>query len=111
MKKADNSAISENKGKQEASNYHKEMEKQAAEALGKQLAGQTVVIKIKCGENGKTFGSVGSKEIAEELNKKGFNVDKRKIAINENIKTIGSYQITAKLHPQVSCKINVEVVG
>ncbi|MBE7074325.1 MAG: 50S ribosomal protein L9 [Clostridiales bacterium] len=111
VKKADNSAISENKGKQEANDYHKEMEKQAAQALSKQIEGQNIVIKIKCGENGKTFGSVGSKEIAEELNKKGFNVDKRKIEVKEPIKTIGTYQITAKLHPQVSAKFKVEVVG
>lgn len=111
VKKADNSAISENNSKKEANDYHKEMEKQAAEALGKKLQDAKVIIKIKCGENGKTFGSVGSKEIAEALEKQGFNVDKRKIEVKEPIKAIGSYQITAKLHPCVSVKFNVEIIG
>ncbi|MBQ8444079.1 MAG: 50S ribosomal protein L9, partial [Clostridia bacterium] len=55
-KKADSSAISENNSKKEANDYHKEMEKQAAEAVGKKLENARVTIKIKCGENGKTFG-------------------------------------------------------
>ena len=110
-KKADSSAISENNSKKEANDYHKEMEKQAAEAVGKKLENARVTIKIKCGENGKTFGSVGSKEICDALSKEGFDVDKRKIDLKEPIKTIGTYQITAKLHPKVSAKFTVEIVG
>ena len=87
------------------------MEKQAAEALGKKLANVKVVVKIKCGENGKTFGSVGSKEICEALKTQGYDVDKRKIELKDPIKTIGSYSVVAKLHSQVSVKLNVEVVG
>ena len=85
------------------------MEKQAAQELGKKMQGATVVLKIKCGENGKTFGSVGSKEISEGLKKLGFDVDKRKIDLKEPLKTIGSYQISAKLHSEVSVKFNVEI--
>lgn len=110
-KKADSSAISENNSKKEANDYHKEMEKQAAEALGKKIANATVTVKIKCGENGKTFGSVGSKEIADALAKMGYDVDKRKIDLKEPIKTIGTYVVTAKLHSQVQTKFNVEIVG
>ena len=110
-KKADSSAISENNSKKEANDYHKEMEKQAAEALGKKLEGTTVTIKIKCGENGKTFGSVGSKEIADALSKQGYDVDKRKIELKEPLKTIGTYKITAKLHSQVNAEFTLEIVG
>lgn len=108
-RKADNSAISENNNRKAANDYHKEMEKQAAQELGKKMQGATVVLKIKCGENGKTFGSVGSKEISEGLKKLGFDVDKRKIDLKEPLKTIGSYQISAKLHSEVSVKFNVEI--
>ena len=108
-RKADNGAISENNSKKEASDYHKEMEKQAAQELGKKLANANVVVKIKCGENGKTFGSVSSKEIADALKTMGFEVDKRKIDVKEPIKALGLYQITIKLHSEVSTKINLEI--
>lgn len=110
-RKADNSAISENKIKQSANDYHKEMERQEAVALGEKIKGCKLIAKIKCGENGKTFGSINPKEISELLKNKGFDVDKRKIDLKEPIKTIGSYEIVIKLHPQVSTKVMLSVVG
>lgn len=110
-RRADNSAISENNSQKEAKDYHKEMEKQAAQELGKKLQNAKVVVKIKCGENGKTFGSVSSKEVADALKTMGYDVDKRKIEIKEPLKTIGLYTITVKLHSEVSVKINVEVIA
>lgn len=110
-RKADNGAISENKMKKEANDYHKEMQKQDAIALAQKINGTKIVVKIKCGENGKTFGSVTSKEIADELNKKGFDIDKRKIELKEPLKTIGLYDVSAKLHPEVSAKFKVEIIG
>lgn len=110
-RKADNSAISENKIKKEANEFHKEMQKQDAMTLAKKINGTKVVVKIKCGENGKTFGSVTSKEIAEALNQKGFDIDKRKIELKEPLKTIGVYDVSAKLHPDVSAKFKIEIVG
>lgn len=108
-RKADNSAISENNSKKEANDYHKEMEKQAAQKMGKELENKTVVVKIKCGENGKTFGSVTSKEVAESLKTMGYDVDKRKIEIKEPLKTIGEYSVNIKLHSEVSTKINLQI--
>ena len=110
-RKADNSAISENKIKKEATEFHKEMQKHDAMTLAKEINGTKVVVKIKCGENGKTFGSVTSKEIAEALNQKGFDIDKRKIELKEPLKTIGVYDVSAKLHPEVSAKFKIEIVG
>lgn len=110
-KRADNGAISENKMKKEANDYHKEMQKQDAQNLAKQINGTKIVVKIKCGENGKTFGSVTSKEIAEALAQRGFEIDKRKIELKEPLKTIGTYDIIAKLHPEVNAKFNIEIVG
>lgn len=108
-KKADNGAISENNNRKAANDYHKEMEKQAAQELGKKIQNTTVVLKIKCGENGKTFGSVGSKEISEGLKALGYEVDKRKIDLKEPLKAIGLYEITAKLHSEVSVKFSVKI--
>ncbi len=110
-RKADNSAISENQTKQSATAFHKEMEKQEAIKLGAKLKGAKIVVKIKCGENGKTFGSVTTKEISEGLKKLGFEIDKRKIELKEPIKAIGIYEITAKLHPEVSSKFSLEIVA
>ena len=110
-RKADNGALNENRLKLEANEYHKEMQKQDAIALGQKIKGTKIYIQIKCGENGKTFGSITSKEIAEALSKKGFDIDKRKIELKEPLKTIGSYEITAKLHPEVSIKFTLEIGG
>lgn len=110
-RKADNSALSENKNKIASNDYHKEMERQEAVALGGKLKDAKVTIKIKCGENGKTFGSVTSKEISDALSKLGFNVDKRKIELSNPIRTIGEFSVNVKLHPEVSVKISVNVVN
>ena len=108
---ANASAVNENNRQKEAVAYHKEMEKQEAVKLGEKLKEKKVILKIKCGENGKTFGSVTAKEIAEALKKEGFDVDKRKIEMREPIKTVGEYQISIKLHSEVVVKINLEVVA
>ena len=110
-RRADNGAISENKNQKEASDFHKAMKKQDAENLAKKIQNTLITIKIKCGENGKTFGSITAKEISEELAKKGFEIDKRKIEIKEPLKIIGTYQVMIKLHPEVSAKINVQIQG
>ncbi len=110
-RKADNGALNENKMKIEANEYHKEMQKQDAVALANKINGTKIFVKIKCGENGKTFGSVTSKEIADALNQKGFEIDKRKIELKEPLKTIGSYNVNAKLHPEVTAKFVVEIVA
>ena len=108
-KRADNATISENKNRQEANDFHKEMERQDAVKLGEKLKGQKIVLTIKCGENGKTFGSITAKEIADELSKKGFQIDKRKIEVKEPIKAVGNYEVNIKLHPTVSVKVNAQV--
>lgn len=110
-KEANKSALSESKIKQSADAYHKEMEKQAAKALANKIEGKNITLKIKCGENGKTFGSVTSKEIAEALNAQGYDLDKRKIELKEPIKTIGSYSIVARIYPEITAKFHLNVVG
>lgn len=106
---ADNSAISENKNMKEANAFHKAQEVASAKELAKKIEGKTVCMKIKCGENGKTFGSVTSKEIADELEKQGIKLDKKKIELKDSIKTVGTYNVVAKVFPEISAKFVVEV--
>ena len=66
---------------------------------------------IKCGENGKIFGSITAQNISEELEKIGFNIEKKKIDLNSPIKTIGIHEVEIKLFQGVSTKIKVDVVS
>ncbi|MBP3431923.1 MAG: 50S ribosomal protein L9 [Clostridia bacterium] len=106
---ADNSALSENKIQKDAQAYHKQQEILAAKELAKRLEDKTVSVKIKCGENGKTFGSISSKEIADELEKLDIKLDKKKIELKENIKTTGLYCVVARIYPEITAKFNVNV--
>ena len=80
----------------------------------KELAGRMdkskVEVKIKCGENGKVFGSVTSKEIASKLADLGFDVNKKKILLKEGLKTVGEYPVEIRLMEGVSAKITVSVL-
>lgn len=81
-----------------------------AKKLAAQLEEKQVVVKIKTGEGGKTFGSVSNKEIAAACKEQhGIEIDKKKIVLPENLKSIGSYEVGIKLHPQVTGKLTVKV--
>jgi large subunit ribosomal protein L9 len=83
-----------------------------AKALGKELEESTVEVKMKVGEGGKTFGTVSTKEIAAALKEQlGKDIDKKKISVPDAIKSLGMYEISIKLHPQVTAKMKVHVVA
>ena len=83
----------------------------AAKALAADLETKQVIVKIKAGEGGKTFGSVSTKEIAAACKEQhNIEIDKKKIVLAENLKNFGSYEVTVKLHPQVTGKLVVKVV-
>ena len=84
-------------------------EKADAESLAKQFEGVTVTFTRRSGENNQLFGSVTTSDIAHELESKGFNVDRRKISLNEPIKTTGDFKIALKLHRDVTVQIPVHV--
>ncbi len=82
----------------------------AAKELAAQLEEKIVEVRIKAGEGGKTFGSVSAKEISAALKEQyGIDVDKKKLQLPEALKNLGSYEVSAKLHPQVTGKITVKV--
>ena len=81
-----------------------------AKGYAKLVEEKTVVVKVKSGEGGRVFGSVSSKEIAEEAKKQhGLELDKKKIQLPEQLKSIGAYEIAVKLHPQVTATLKVKV--
>ncbi len=87
-----------------------EREKEAARKISKKLEGCMVKIFAKAGDNGKLFGSVTAKEIAEALEKQfGISIEKNKIVLSDNIKAFGTYEAKCKLGYEISGKINVVV--
>ncbi len=92
-------------------------EKIAAEQLAtaketaEKLMGMQIIVKMKAGEGGKTFGSISTKEIAAAYQAQhGVEIDKKKIQLSEAIRAFGTYEVPIKLHPQVTAKLNVKVV-
>lgn len=84
---------------------------EAAKALAAELETKQIVVKIKAGEGGKAFGSVSTKEIATACKEQhGIELDKKKIVLPESLKNFGAYEVTVKLHPQVTGKVTVKVV-
>ena len=85
-------------------------EKAQAEELAKQFDGVSVSFERKAGEHDQLFGSVTSGDIADALEKKGFNVDRRKIQLHEPLKTLGDFTVPVKLHKDVTAHLKV-VIG
>lgn len=109
---ADNKIMNELKGKEEARLRQIELEKQAARATAEKLQGIVVKIKAQAGADGKIYGSVTTKEIAEQLAAQhGIEVDRRKINLADPIKAFGTYTPEIKLYPEITGKINVIVTS
>ena len=84
---------------------------EAARALAKELEGKVVKVSVKSGEGGKVFGSVSSKEVAKAAaDQLGLELDKKKMQMDEAIKTLGYHDVTIRLHPKVSAVLRVNVI-
>jgi large subunit ribosomal protein L9 len=88
-----------------------DQEKVAAQKAAESVKGTKIVIQKRVGENGHLFGSVTATEIADALEAKGIQVDKRRIELAHPIKTSGLHDVDVRLHREVSVHIQVEVVG
>lgn len=85
--------------------------KEEAQQLATKLTESKVKVGAKVGENGKIFGSITNVQVAEALNKAGFEVERRKIKLlGTAIKSVGSYEADIKLHKEISAKVTFEVV-
>ncbi|MCQ2425631.1 MAG: 50S ribosomal protein L9 [Lachnospiraceae bacterium] len=109
---ADAKAISEVKSKEAAAAHRLAEEKKAAQALAEQLKSLSVKISATAGADGRFYGSVTSKDVAEALKKQhGVDIDRRKIVMNEAIKAFGVYTYDVKLFPEIVGQLKVEVLG
>jgi large subunit ribosomal protein L9 len=81
-----------------------------AQAVGDELAGVSLVIAMRTGEEGRLFGSVTNIQIEKALKAKGLNVDRRKIHLDEPIKTLGDYEIAIRLSADLTVPLKLSVV-
>ncbi len=81
-----------------------------ARELARRLESLELVIPARVGEENRIFGTITTQRIAEELAKHGIQVDRRQITLDEDIRTLGVYTATVKLHPEVEAKVRIQVV-
>lgn len=104
--------LSKLKAKNESKEYQKEQEKEAAKKIADKMAKIQLKIQVKAGENGKIFGGVSSKEIAENLEKSyNIKIDKKKIDLKETIKTLWVRTVEIKLYEGVIGKLKIDVIS
>ena len=109
---ANSENMSKLKAKQESNAFKKSKEKEAAIELAQKLERILLKVQVRTGENGKIFGGVSSKEIAENLNKDyKYVVDKKKIELKEPIKELGTRTVDIKLYEGVIAHLKVDVIG
>ncbi len=109
-KEATRENINVMQGQKDSLEFHQKQELEAAQELAKKIGGLTVTLKAKAGENGKLFGSVTSKDIAEALTMQHhIKLDKKKFSLPEGIKSMGVTTVEIRLHPGVSAKLKVSV--
>ena len=107
---ADAKATGELKSREEAKQYKISEDRKAAAALAEKINGTEVSIKMGHGQDGRLYGSVTAKDIAEELKKLlGVEVDKRKLVMKESIKAYGKYDVELKILADISAKFVVHV--
>ncbi|MEK8128965.1 50S ribosomal protein L9 [Paenibacillus filicis] len=106
---ANDSAVKALDNQKKAEDRKKAQEKADAEDLGRRVSELTVQLKAKSGTDGRLFGAVSNKQVAEGLEKLGIKVDKRKIVMDDAIRTLGVTEVVVKLHPEVTAKLKVQV--
>ena len=104
-------AKSENQGQKDAKAFHRAEELKANKELKQKLDGKQVTIQVKSGANGKFFGSVTNKEVADKLLELGFEIDKKKITVPNAIKTAGEYPVTIRISAEETAKITLTVIN
>lgn len=107
---ADAKAINDVKNKKSSEQHKIELEKAQARELANKLGAEKVVISAEAGKDGKFYGAVTSKDIAEALKARGLDIDKRKIDLDAPIKAFGTYMIDVKLYVGIVAKLTVQVV-
>lgn len=109
---ADKGNLTNLQSKKTSEEHRKELERDKAKETAKKIEGILLKLPVKSGENGKVFGSITAKEIAENLEKQyKIIVDKKKINLQEPIKNLGTFNIEIKLYDSIVAKLKVNVIG
>ncbi len=109
---ANNENMAKLKSKNESKAYQKEMDIKLANQLAEKINSISMKMQVKAGENGKIFGGVTSKEIAETLKKDyQIEIDKKKVLLPETIKTIGTHTVEIKLYEGINAKLKLNVIS
>lgn len=87
-----------------------ERDRRAAEALAKKLQAESITAQVKVGEEDRLFGSVTAQNIAELLDEKGYEIDRRAIHLEDPIRELGVYNVEVRLHPEVTTTVKLWVV-
>lgn len=95
---------------QEAAKKEAEQKLRQAQELAAQLEKESIQLKAKAGEGGRLFGAITNKQIADLLKEKNYPIDKRKIVLDEPIRTLGVHPVVVKLHPEVTATVKIHVV-
>ncbi len=98
------------KTKKEAEAQKKDREVAQAKELAKKIKDITVTLKVKAGENGKLFGSITSKDVAEALkSQQKLDIDKKKLIMPDSLKAVGTFEVEVKLYPEINSKFTVKI--
>ena len=104
--------MSKLQAQKDSTQFRKDTEKEDAKKVAEKLTKIMVKVEVKAGENGKIFGGVSAKDIAENLEKQHkIKIDKKKVDLKETIKTLGVHLVDVKLYEGVSGKIKVDVIS
>ena len=106
---ASNQMINELTQKNAADQRRHEIEVEEAKKMAERITKSVIKIGIACGENGKMYGAVTTKEISEGLQDQGYVIDKKKINIKEPIKTVGKHVVEVKIMANVATEVTIEV--
>lgn len=103
--------LKEIEDKKSSEKNRKEKEQKAAKELADRISKLEISFKTKAGENGKLFGSITGKDVADAIKAQHkIEIDKKKVVLHDAIKALGTYQVEIKVYPEISAKININVV-
>lgn len=107
--KSDNATLKTLETRKEKIMVQRMKDKKSAEQVGKKISQMIVNLSRKSGEEDRLYGSVTSRDIAQELEKGGVVIDRRKIVLEEAIRTLGEFEVSVKLYPEVIARLKVVV--
>jgi large subunit ribosomal protein L9 len=109
-KEATAQVINEVKAKNDSAAYKKETERKAALEIAEKIKDAVIMFKTTGGEDGRLYGAVTTKDVAEKINSQlGLSIDKKKIVLSDNIKRTGEYSVKIKLYPEISVELKIIV--